>query len=822
MLNGTRPPDDSANGIVAEWRAPRVSHLPCVGPFAATASLLLQAGYSPIPIEPGDKRPLAALGGWDRLRTTPLTLDAIAVFEATHPNAGVGVAGGFSGLVPIDFDTEDEDILAAVRSALPEPLVDKKGRRGVTSFFYDPSGSIKARKFKDVRGAMLVEILTTGQSVIPPTSHPETAKPYRWLTECTLLDVQATELPKLSPQVIERLEKVLQPWLAPTRRYVQRTPTISQPPSSERMRAYAEAARDSEVRALSKASKGGRNHHLFQSACRLGKYVHHGVLDESQVVEPLLEGAASNGLLADDGRRGCENTIASGLRKAEGDHLPLLEDQIIPGSHTEVTAAARTKREGASRPTQATDLIEIATADDVELFHSPDGTTFADIVINGHRETWPTKSSGFRRWLRRAYYQKTGGAPNGESMSTALALIEAHAQFGGVERTVYLRVAPHNESIYIDLGDDAWRAIEIDGDGWRIVNSPPVRFRRTPGMLSLPMPLLGGKIEELKKHLNLTQEAFVLAVGWLLQVLRGRGPYPTLALNGEQGAGKTTAADRLRRLVDPHAAPLRALPRDVRDLAIAANNAHVLAFDNLSGIPPEVADALCRLSTGGGFATRALYSDDEERIFDGQRPVVMTSIVDVATRADLADRTLVALLTAITEQERKTDREVRESFEAAAPHILGALLDAVAHGLKRECGIRLNRLPRMADHAVWVRACETAFQAEGRHLEIYDQNRAEAAEIVLESDQVAMALRSHMDPCQESTTTSTDLLKTLGDIVPDHVRRSKDWPPNARALSGRLRRLAPALRGIGIVMAFAREGHDRRRMIEIKKVGAAA
>ena len=272
-----------------------------------------------------------------------------------------------------------------------------------------------------------------------------------------------------------------------------------------------------------------------------------------------------------------------------------------------------TSKQGSGKQTRAAAPIEIATGPSVNLFHSPDGATFADVQVNGHRETWPTKSTGFRRWLRRAFYEKTGGAPNGEAMSTALALIEAHAQFDGATRPVYLRVAAHEEFIYIDLGDDAWRAIEVDADGWRIVSEPPVRFRRTPGMLALPAPQLGGRIEELKKHVNLSDDAFVLSVAWLLSVLRGRGPYPILALNGEQGAGKTTAADRLRRLRGLHAAPLRALPRDVRDLAIAANNAHILAFDNLSGISVDVADALCRLSTGGGFATRALYSDDEER-----------------------------------------------------------------------------------------------------------------------------------------------------------------------------------------------------------------
>jgi hypothetical protein len=472
-------------------------------------------------------------------------------------------------------------------------------------------------------------------------------------------------------------------------------------------------------------------------------------------------------------------------------------------------------------PTQAQTLIDIATSDNVELYHSRDGTTYADIEVSGHRETWPTKSQGFRRWLRRAYYEKTRGAPNGEAMATALALIEARAHFDGITREVYVRVAAHGGLVYIDIGDETWRAIEIDADGWRIVRTPPARFRRSQGMLALPTPMLGGDLGELRKHVNLGPDAFVLMVGWLLQVLRGRGPYPILAINGEQGAGKSTAADLLRRLVDPHAAPLRALPHDVRDLAIAASHAHVVAFDNLSGIPADVADALCRLSTGGGFSTRQLYTDDEEWIFDGQRPVVMTSITDVATRADLADRTLVALLEAIAEAERKTDDKVRQEFEKAAPHILGALLDVIARGLKREGSILLNRLPRMADHAVLVRACEPITVegmewAEGLHLEVYDRNRAEAAEIVLESDEVAEALRTHMKGRVESTTTSTDLLATLGGLVTQEVRRSRGWPSNGRALSGRLRRLAPGLRRIGILMTFAREGHEGRRLITIK------
>jgi hypothetical protein len=127
---------------------------------------------------------------------------------------------------------------------------------------------------------------------------------------------------------------------------------------------------------------------------------------------------------------------------------PILGDREHPGGNTGgISEEAKPNRQkgqgGDARRTQAQVLIEIATGDDIELFHSPDGTTFADIIIGNHRETWATKSSSFRRWLRRSYYKKTGGAPNSESMSTALALIEANAQFDGVTRPVYLRVAAH-------------------------------------------------------------------------------------------------------------------------------------------------------------------------------------------------------------------------------------------------------------------------------------------------------------------------------------------------------------------------------------------
>lgn len=110
-------------------------------------------------------------------------------------------------------------------------------------------------------------------------------------------------------------------------------------------------------------------------------------------------------------------------------------------------------------------------------------------------------------------------------MATAMGVMEARARFDGIQRPVFLRVARLDLHIYLDLCNEIWGAVEIDCDGWRIVDEPPVRFRRTPGMLPLPVPVKGTTLDELKKHLNVNQDGYVLAVSWVLASLRGSGPY---------------------------------------------------------------------------------------------------------------------------------------------------------------------------------------------------------------------------------------------------------------------------------------------------------
>ena len=330
------------------------------------------------------------------------------------------------------------------------------------------------------------------------------------------------------------------------------------------------------------------------------------------------------------------------------------------------------------------------------------------------------------------------------------------------------------------------------------------------------MPVPGGSVEMLRSYLNVKTDAdFVLVVAWVLACLRDRGPYPVMVLSGEQGSAKSTFSAILRALFDPNTAPLRALPREDRDLFIAASNGHLLCFDNVSGLPAWISDTLCRLATGGGFAVRQLYSDQDEVLFDATRPVILNGIEDIVARPDLADRAIFLTLEAIPEERRRPEDALWEEFKARRPSILGALLDAIVEGLRRLPETHLPKLPRMADFALWASACESALWPTGTFWSAYGGNRDEAVEGVIEADPVATAVRAFMAGRAVWTGTASDLLGNLSAAADERIAKAKTWPENARALSGRLRRAATFLRKIGIETSFAREGRGRTRIISI-------
>jgi hypothetical protein len=232
------------------------------------------------------------------------------------------------------------------------------------------------------------------------------------------------------------------------------------------------------------------------------------------------------------------------------------------------------------KPRVAQSQLLIECAADAELFHTPDGEAFASLPVGDHREVWPLKSKGCRRWLTRAFYQKLGKPPGAQALQDALALLEAKAQFDSPKHQVFTRLASCGDRIYLDLCNEKWEAVEITSNGWRVMQNPPVRFRRSKAMQPLPAPVGGGSLLTLRGLINAGDDRnWILLLSWLVAACRPKGPYPILILQGEQGSAKSTTAKLVRGIIDPVTAPVRTPPRDERDLLIGAHNSWVVAYD---------------------------------------------------------------------------------------------------------------------------------------------------------------------------------------------------------------------------------------------------
>ena len=494
----------------------------------------------------------------------------------------------------------------------------------------------------------------------------------------------------------------------------------------------------------------------------------------------------------------------------------------VPAEQVAKTAAAARDEKSVEaepagrRRTPQRDVL-IGLTEFVELWHDANRTAYASFPVNDHRENWPVRSRDFRMWLSGRFFEETAGAIGGQALEDGLRILEARGVNEGPRYDCFSRTGAADGKLFLDLGGAAWRAVESTATGWNVVDAAPIKLLRSPSMRALPEPEAGCLIEELRQFfVNVkSDDDFLLVVAWLVAALRPQGPFPILVASGEAGSGKSVFSRMLRSLVDPSAAPIRAVPRDERDLVVSASNSWVLAFDNLSSVPAWLADALCRLATGSGFATRMLHTDRDEMIFEAARPVIINGITHLTNRADLADRSVTIHLAAIPDAERRPEDELLADFEAARPRILGALLDAVSRALANIAAVRLDRAPRMADFAKWITAAEPGLGCEpGAFLAAYAGNRRDVVEAAFEADAVAVAIWKLIttDVPEGFQGTATELLTAINNIASESTRKSRYWPENAAQLGNKVASATPLLKARGCVVE---RRHSGARIITI-------
>ncbi|WP_017187627.1 hypothetical protein [Alkalibacillus haloalkaliphilus] len=438
---------------------------------------------------------------------------------------------------------------------------------------------------------------------------------------------------------------------------------------------------------------------------------------------------------------------------------------------------------------------------DLELFKSELEMGYAKVVVNNNKKILPLQSEEFKRYLIYLYMTATDNisAPKKTAIDEVVSTLEAKAFIEGKLESLYRRVAKVEDKIYLDLCNSKNEVVEVSKDGWSIVRNPEVNFIRTKSMLPLPRPKVDGKLELLKEFINFrTEDDFKLLTGWLLSAFRTDMPLPILILNGEQGSAKSTTTKVLNRLIDYSEIPVRTLPNNEQDLAIAAFHTWLLSFDNVSGLTGRMSDSLCKMSTGGAQTTRKLFENYGEAVLKYRRPVILNGIGDIAQRQDLLDRAVVNNLPSINQENRQFEKDFWQRFEKEWPFILGGIMNTLSVALKSEGSVHLDEKPRMADFVRWVTAAEGYLGwPNGEFLNIYENNKDFIVKDVVYSDPFGFAVLTLMEERDEWEGNVNDLLSALErHIFKKHIEY-KDWPTE-RKVRERLSRLSPGLRRCGI------------------------
>jgi hypothetical protein len=479
------------------------------------------------------------------------------------------------------------------------------------------------------------------------------------------------------------------------------------------------------------------------------------------------------------------------------DEIPVLEDP----------EGGRSKDKG---PTVAQRLVAMAQ-EQYRVIRSTDARTYAVPKDGPAIATALGSKKGLRVRLGASLHRQTGIVASGSALSDCMAVLEGEA--ADLEpQPVYLRMGAADGEILVDLGTEVGHVARITPRGWSIQATSPVVFRRSTLTHPFPPPTRGGSLDALRALINLSEEDFRLAIGWVVAAYFTEIPHAILLIQGEQGTAKTNLTRTLLTLIDPQPAAERDTPGDKREWAIFASASWGFCFDNITEIPDWLSNSLCKGATGDAVLQRELNSDEDIVLFKFRRVIAMNTIgLKHEMANDLADRILMLEPEVI--EARLSEEEIAERRAAALPAAFGAVLDLVAGVLKHLPDTVVPNPPRMADFAKVLAALDTvtgwktlpAYRAKVEHLGM----------TLIEGDTLARALYylAGRTPAAPGTPvwegTAGELLTVLRQIADERGLPLGEIPGDPRVIGRRVREIAPVLRKVGIDVRSHKSGPKR-------------
>ena len=447
-----------------------------------------------------------------------------------------------------------------------------------------------------------------------------------------------------------------------------------------------------------------------------------------------------------------------------------------------------------------------------KLFHDAQGNTYVktqgQTKVKGRTQVitqiLKIRSAEFNELLRKLNYDATKKGLNKTALEEVVETISTIATYEGSTENVYLRTCQSKGEIIYDLCSPDWSVVKITKDGWKALDSSPVAFTRTPSMKSLPIPTSMPNrnsrrgINKLLKHINIREDELPLLVGWMLMAMQaGSGAYPVLVLNGPAGAGKSTAVRMVRALIDPNQADLLTSPSPDNIKVLSEGN-HILAFDNISKVSPQLSDMLCMVATGSSQTVRKKYSDNDAFTVSLKNPIILNGIADFVNRGDLASRSVKISLHKI--ETRKTEDMAWKEFNDDLPEMFAALLDGLSHALRNIDSVQVDDMTRLADFCQWATAAHTAYGwEESVFMDAYTKNVKSSHTDTLEASPFSSALIDMLDARRCFHGTPMGLLAMLeGNYVPKKSQFSAGWVKTPKGVVNQLENIQTSLAAVGI------------------------
>ncbi|OFV71729.1 hypothetical protein [Acetobacterium wieringae] len=261
-------------------------------------------------------------------------------------------------------------------------------------------------------------------------------------------------------------------------------------------------------------------------------------------------------------------------------------------------------------PAKQSDVI-LELLSDCTLLHGDDGEEYASVEIDNKLYVYKLKTTKFKQFMLKRYYEAKKTAPGSEAVNQALEILAMKANFSDDEIEINRRVGMSEVGkYYYDLHHDS-RYVQMTSTGCSIVTNPDVYFFQPKNMGRQVEPDFNAQPEDLinliGKHFRIKNDQdVILFASYLVSCLIPGIPHPILILFGEKGSSKSTSMRMLKKIVDPARQDVLAMPSANSDLAVVLTNHYMPCFDNLTYLSVDKSNMLCMAATGGSISKRTL------------------------------------------------------------------------------------------------------------------------------------------------------------------------------------------------------------------------